>query len=199
MKCHGLNIMCYYRIRIAGFVKNEKRFLFKYGRVRAFDCSLEILSHRNNLILKKITCVISTYLDIYAQGDYIENKCLPQCPLECNSTQITFTTTSYDLLGDIYVDYIQKNMNLSSDFVTTPIDTETSRQSIVKLNIYYDTLSYTQSEDFPQWDITSLIASIGGNLGLFLGVCMFSFVEMLTTLFQLYFYKKTNINNKINA
>jgi len=124
---------------------------------------------------------------------------LPQCPLECNSTQFTFSTTSYDLLGDAYVDYIQKNMNLSSDFVTTPIDAETSRQSIVKLNIYYDTLSYTQSEDFPQWDITSLIASIGGNLGLFLGVCMFSFVEMLTTLFQLYFYKKTNINNKINA
>ena len=132
-------------------------------------------------------------MEVYAHGDYIKNTCLPQCPLECNSTLITYSSTSYQILGDSYVDYIRKNPKLSSDFNTSPssIDTETARQSIVKLNIYYDTLSYTTSEDFPQWDIISLIASIGGNLGLFLGVCMFSLVEIVTTLLEVYFHQKT--------
>jgi hypothetical protein len=132
-------------------------------------------------------------LEEYANDDYLKTTCLPMCPLECNSTLITYSTTSYQILGDSYVEYIRKNAKLSSDFNTSPssIDTETARQSIVKLNVYYDTLSYTTSEDFPQWDIISLIASIGGNLGLFLGVCMFSLVEIVTTLLEVYFHQKT--------
>ena len=128
----------------------------------------------------------------YTNPDFIQETCVPQCPLECNSTQITYSSISYDILGDAYVDYIKKNSNLSSDFITVPIDIERARQSVVKMNIYYDALSYTISEDFAKWDIITLIASIGGNLGLFLGVCMFSFVEIFTTLLQIYFYQKKN-------
>ena len=134
---------------------------------------------------------------MYTSDDYLKNICLPQCPLECNSTLITYSTTSYQILGDWYVNSIRKNAKLSSDFniPSSSIDTETARQSIVKLNVYYDTLSYTTSEDFPQWDIISLIASIGGNLGLFLGVCMFSLVEIVTTLLEVYFHKKADKKN----
>ena len=143
-------------------------------------------------IFEKTNCVITTYLSYYAISKFIQETCVPQCPLECNSTQISYSSISYDILGDAYVDYIKQNANLSSDFKTVPIDTERARQSVARMNIYYDTLSYTISEDFAKWDIITLIASIGGNLGLFLGVCMFSFVEIFTTLLQIYFYQKKN-------
>ena len=50
-------------------------------------------------------------------------------------------TISYDILGDAYVDYIKKNTNLYSDFITVPIDKERARQSVARMNIYYDALS----------------------------------------------------------
>jgi hypothetical protein len=115
---------------------------------------------------------------------------LPKCPLECNSTQITATTTSYELLGNGYFDYIKGNMNLSSDFISTSITNETVRKSMVRIFVNYDSLSYTQSEEAPQIDIISLIANIGGNLGLFLGVSLFSVWEIVITLLEIYFYKK---------
>ena len=64
-------------------------------------------------------------------------------------------------------------------------------QSFVKLNIFYETLSYTNSEESPQWDIVSLVASIGGNLGLFTGLCMFSLGELLIALIELILYKNS--------
>jgi hypothetical protein len=79
---------------------------------------------------------------------------------------------------------------LSSDFINRSIqDENVISKSVVKLNIFYDTLSYTNYEESPQWDIISLLASIGGNLGLFLGVCMFSLGELLVTLIELILFK----------
>ena len=58
--------------------------------------------------------------------------------------------------------------------------------------IFYDSLSYTLSEETPQWDLCNLIANIGGNLGMFLGVSSFSICEIITTLIELYFLRKSN-------
>ena len=135
-------------------------------------------------------CALWTYHNVYDKNDYSTKVCLPQCPLECNSTQIIYSTTSYELLGDGYVDYIRPNANLSADFVSMSIDTLTAKQSMVRVYVYYDSLSYEQSDEAPQIDIVSLIANIGGNLGLFLGVSMFSVCELVTTLIEVYFYKK---------
>jgi hypothetical protein len=141
-------------------------------------------------------CTIRVYLSDYIPNDYSTKYCLPKCPKECNSTQITATTTSYELLGNGYFDYIQKNANLSSDFISKSITNETVQKSMVRVFVNYDSLSYTQSEEAPQIDIISLIANIGGNLGLFLGVSLFSVWEIVITLLEIYFYKK---QQKVNV
>jgi hypothetical protein len=140
--------------------------------------------------LNQTGCTLDVYFNDYIPNDYSTKNCLPKCPKECNSTQITATTTSYELLGNGYFDYIKGNLNLSSDFINTSITTETVRKSVVRIFVYYDSLSYTQSEEAPQIDIISLIANIGGNLGLFLGVSLFSVWEILITLMEIYFYKR---------
>ena len=138
-------------------------------------------------------CAIKTYLNVYSKNDYPSNNCLPHCPLECNSTQITYATTSCDLIGDNFVDYIRKNANLSSDFMNKSINAETAKQSVVHIFVYYDSLSYSQIDEAPQIDLVALIANIGGNLGLFLGVSLFSVCEIITTILEIYFYKKDSV------
>jgi hypothetical protein len=98
-------------------------------------------------------------------------------------------------MGDTVRDYINENGNLSMDFVNTPIDAETARKSVAQIYIFYYSLSYTLSNEMPKMDIVSLLASIGGNLSLFMGVSFFSICEIITTLFELYFY--ANGKNKI--
>jgi len=138
-----------------------------------------------------VYCSFMAYMQTFIADDYVKNTCVPQCPLECSSSKVTYTLSSYKLLGDSYVNAIKQNLNLSSDFVSTKITPEKAQESIVRLNIFYDSLSYTSSEESPQLDMVTLIANIGGNLGLFLGMSMFSFCELITTLIELYyFYKK---------
>jgi hypothetical protein len=139
-----------------------------------------------------VYCSLNEYMNTFIVDDYVKNTCVPQCPLECSSSQISYTLSSYKLLGDSYVNAIEQNFNLSSDFVSTQITPEKAQESIVRLKIFYDSLSYTSSEESPQLDIVTLIANIGGNLGLFLGMSMFSFCELITTLIELFYsYKET--------
>jgi hypothetical protein len=89
-----------------------------------------------------------------------------------------------------YVDFIQKNKNLSAYFLNKAITPETAKKSVVRVFVFYDSLSYTQSDEAPQIDLITLIANVGGNLGLFLGVSLFSVWEIVITLLEIYFYKK---------
>ncbi len=138
----------------------------------------------------QLSCFVQTYLNIYGRNSYPEKVCLPLCLLECNSNQITFTTTSHELLGDVYEKFIRNNRNLSSDFLNTSITKETVKKSVARMYVYYDSLSYTESDEAPQIDIISLIANVGGNLGLFLGLSLFSVWEIFITKLEIYFYKK---------
>jgi len=94
------------------------------------------------------------------------------------------------LSGDDFVDYIRDNKNLSSDFIQTKIDSANAANSVVKVNIFYDSMSYELSTESPKMDIVSLLASIGGNLGLFLGVSVFSLCELIEVATEIYYVKR---------
>ena len=142
-------------------------------------------------------CLFNAYYTIYLVNNYPTVTCLPQCPLECSSNSFTYSLSTTNLLGESYVTDIKANKNLSDDFIMRSINAYEASRSVVKVNIFYESLSYTSTEESPQWDIVNLIATIGGNLGLFLGLSLFSLGEILITLFELTFYfiekKKKNI------
>ena len=148
--------------------------------------------------LEENTCLFATYFTIYLANNYASETCLPQCPLECSSSKFTYSISSFNLIGDSYLREIQTNANLSSDFLARQLNVDEARQSVVKVKIYYNSLSYTTSEESPQWDIVSLVATIGGNLGLFLGLSLFSLGEVLTTMFELCFLFMKRNSNKVN-
>ena len=89
------------------------------------------------------------------------------------------------------MEYIKENENLHSDFIRTRVNPLNAANSFVKLNIFYDSLSYELSTELAKMDIASMLASIGGNLGLFLGVSVFSLCEMVEVLIEMFFLLRT--------
>lgn len=130
-----------------------------------------------------INCALSVYFKIYNGKNYAQENCLPKCPLECYTSQITYSMSSVEFLGDSYADLIRERF--SSHFIDKEISLQTVKESIVRLNIYYETLSYTLTYDTPQSNIVTLIATIGGNLGLFLGVSLLTLSEIIVALIEI--------------
>ena len=54
-------------------------------------------------------CAQSAFTDKFVQKNYIQDVCLPWCPLECNITEYKATVTSNSLNGETYVNYVSGN------------------------------------------------------------------------------------------
>ena len=135
----------------------------------------------------EINCAFTVYNQRFLSETFIKEFCMPHCPLECNRTEYRASASTLKLLGDDFLDYIKENKNLASDFKKTPLNANTAANSVVKVNIFYDSMSYTLSTESAKMDIVSLLASIGGNLGLFLGVSVFSLCELIEVAIEIFF------------
>ena len=118
------------------------------------------------------------------------------CPLECSRIKYKTSISFNQLNGNPYISLIKKSPSLSSDFINRRLDATQAEKSIVKVNIFYESLSYTLSTESPQMDMVSLLANIGGNMGLFLGVSVFTLAEILNVLIEVYFISRNNINKR---
>ena len=121
---------------------------------------------------------------------YVQDVCLKECPLECYHSLYKTTTSSFNLIGENYIKSIKERPNLVSDFINRPIDAQTAKESVAKVNIFYDSLSYIELTESPQMTLVSLFASVGGNLGLFLGVSFLTVCELIEFLFEVYYQRK---------
>ena len=136
-------------------------------------------------------CKSNVYENTIKTNDFIEKTCAPQCPLECYQNQIAYTMSSTELIPKIGIDYIESKSVISEDFVTKPIELETARRSFNIITVYYNSLSYTISSESPQMTVVSMLANLGGNLSLFMGVSLFSLCEIVEILVEIYFIKCT--------
>jgi hypothetical protein len=118
--------------------------------------------------------------------------CTHKCPLECNQTTFVTTMSFGSISGYSFVDKINENENLKKDFGKRPINEGTARESVIKVNLYYDSLSYELSTESPKMTLADLLASIGGNLGLFMGMSLMSFSEILEVLLEIIIIKLRN-------
>ena len=54
---------------------------------------------------------------------------------------------------------------------------EEARKSFLMVNIYYKEIAYTYISESPKWNIVTLLSNFGGQLGLFIGMSLLSFLE----------------------
>lgn len=120
--------------------------------------------------------------------------CFNLCPLECNKTEYRVTSTNIDVVGDLYADYINNNVNLSADFDMNQVDANTARKSFVYLFVSYESLSYELNAELANMDIVLVLSNMGGTLGLFLGISALSMCEIVEVLLEMYFVWRTDKN-----
>ena len=137
-------------------------------------------------------CMYTQYELLFSEN-FLSFKCVPLCPLECNRTHFRTSISSNEIITDLYYDYIKSNANLASDFVTRPITKETAKNSFVYVYFYYNSNSLRLSTDSPNMDIVSLLANIGGTLGLFIGINLIQICELVDVLIEIIFVKLRSI------
>lgn len=118
-------------------------------------------------------------LDIYENYDDILEMCGLYCPLECKTVNYE-TKVSYVE----YPSYGHYRVMLRDFKNGSKIDYQNDKESVLLLNIYFDSLKYTLINEKPKILIEDLVASIGGTMSLFLGISVLSFGELIEIFVQ---------------
>ena len=63
---------------------------------------------------------------------------------------------------------------------------ETIEDNIVKLNVYYESLTYVVMTESIYMSFVSLFSSIGGFMGMFLGMSVMTLVEIFEIIFKFF-------------
>ena len=122
--------------------------------------------------------VFQDYVSNTSSEYYINTYCLPLCPLECNQSSFEVTLSTTDIIPEYFAAKVQEKAK-SLNVTNRTLSLEEIKNSIIKFNIFYQSMSYTVSTESPSLDIISLLAYIGGTLGLFLGISVLTFVEFV--------------------
>ena len=161
----------------------QQKFINKYNCTLYYFISL----YNKSQCSQDIELLIFTSSDSF-DSNYINEICLPLCPFECNQTLYKILISSNGLNAkSSHMSSIRTNLNLASDFINRTIDSTSVRESIVYVNVFYERLVYTLTTETRQMDIVSLLSSIGGNLGLFLEVSLFTLCEVIQVSIEIVF------------
>lgn len=128
--------------------------------------------------------------------DYL--KCYNDCPFECQSI-------AYDM-SISYADYPTYNFYLNETKSRTEFYQKIFNETNItyamfdrlsSVNIFFDQLKHTRISAKPAYLIIDIVAYMGGTLGLFIGISVLSFVEILELGYNIlfvvvdsYFYRK---------
>ena len=118
----------------------------------------------------QILCLQDIYRNM-SSSMTLSKRCRPECPLECDLAGFsTALSTAPYPPTDYYLNLLRSSDILSTKFSNISlIDDEKIRNSVLRLNIYYSTLSYEILIESPSQTVVGLLANLGGTLGLFLG------------------------------
>ena len=126
----------------------------------------------------------------FLSHDFIISSCLQLCPLQCNRTIYKTSISSSLLLKDAYISKIKGSINLSEDFLNSRASYD-SHSSIVKVYVFYETLTYVESNERAQsTSILTLASTIGGIMSLFLGVSVLSLFEVFDVFLEYYYWHR---------
>ena len=123
----------------------------------------------------------------------IDHKCQAECPIECDTQTLSFRVTASDYPTESEKQRLIKSSNVLRQFMKNG---ETIEDKVLKIKIFTESFYYEYVSESPSVIVSNLLASIGGNLGLCLGVSILSFFEIVEFFIELVLYIMEN--RKIN-
>ena len=149
---------------------------FEYRQVNCFDLCLQKKYVNECLNLANATFNNEGFTNVSAAFDF-KGLCEVYCPVECDSVGIAtnIQTLNFDAITWSVIPAKHANSSFNSS-------------NVFSIWIYYSNIEYTQIDQVPQMSFPDLIASVGGMLGLFLGLSFFSLAEIAKLIANLIFH-----------
>ncbi|KAM4748791.1 epithelial sodium channel subunit beta-like [Rhinophrynus dorsalis] len=117
-------------------------------------------------------------------------KCL--CPLQCEEEIFELTLSSSQWPSTMYLDSFAKRLHSRTGIK----DVESIRDNVVKVVVYYQQLNYELIEEVPSMQLVDLFSSIGGLVGLWIGVSVCTVAEFLELILNLLTFIISHISNQ---
>jgi hypothetical protein len=117
----------------------------------------------------------------------INSQCDDYCPLECFSVSYSKSIHAATYPTSAYVSLLLYQKSFLSLYSSSSISSNlisNVQNSLAKINIYYNHLSYDIAIDTiaVTWD--GLLGSLGGFIGLLIGISVLSLFEMFELVFE---------------
>jgi hypothetical protein len=139
-------------------------YCYQYYSLQICNCTDYILDPRLNDKMcftdEEFNCVFDFYYFVFSQGDFLPKYCYPFCPLECESIKISTSISSSRYPTNEYFELIKQDPQLKNTLFKHS-NWSYVKQSILKVNIYYETLSYTLISENAAMSVVRLLANIG--------------------------------------
>lgn len=149
------------------------------------NCSVASLPRINSKLKicynkRELNCMIDRRDIFYSKHVY--NICNLYCPLECDSIKYISITSTAQYPSQWYSKLLKQYKQLIK---TNNDNYEIIKMNTLKMNIFYDDLVFTVSNELPAIRVQDELAKIGGQFGLFIGISFLSMVELLEILFEI--------------
>jgi len=131
------------------------------------------------LVNSEIKKCVAKYLKTFRVKEQFE-KCRQFCPKECDSMNY--------IINNYYKSYPNKGTIRNSGELSYYKTYETLHDHYIRLFVYFTDLKYTLISESPKTETFSFISSIGGILGLFLGISFLSLIEIFEIAYEIFFY-----------
>jgi hypothetical protein len=133
----------------------------------------------------ELSCVDENY-KLFQSDKFIQDNCLPECPLECNISNYLTTYSLSSFPTDMHLNIFNSNQALLAKYNANRTYSSLNEltDNLVKINIYYDKLTYTLIDEFETTTMPTLLSNIGGTLGLYLSVSVLSIVELIEVIIE---------------
>jgi len=112
----------------------------------------------------------------------LEEKCILECPLECDYVRYDLGSSTLSFPNE---EFFESLKNSSNEYAAMSID-EFKRKYLV-LNVFYANKEYTEMREIPKISLIDLVSNLGGVVGVFLGLTIFTLIEIMELIIQLIF------------
>lgn len=153
------------------------------------------------ITLTQVSCASNQFTQFFKDG--INKTCENDCPLECEETIYSLSTSFTEYPTENYAILLRREPVLKNKYENiSSWPYEKVKRNVLSFNIYFDDLQYTLIEDYVKTTPEDLLSSVGGTLGLFIGVSFLSTVEFIeifvNILFVLFEKDKRNVIKVVN-
>ena len=129
--------------------------------------------------------------------EYKDGNFTCPCPAACNDEVFSRESSTAEWPNVNYTPYLieklrkystsQRMLDYLEDIVSDPSASiqslnENIKKNFVRIEIYYQNLNFQKIQESPSYSMTQLITDFGGNIGLWIGWSVLTFLEILVFL-----------------